>query len=104
MEDQNTSSEPVEETEAPEPAPAPVEPDSGQSTGSKPANVPSEAPESPINDSSSTPVEDQNPPINQPLIGASQDLRPESEGSEEPISAPNESEAPVDDQPSFTDF
>ena len=47
------------------------------------------APESPINAPSTSPVEDQNPPINQP-------------GSDEqngPISAPNEPEAPVDDQP-----
>jgi hypothetical protein len=38
---------------------------------------------------SNTPVEDQNPPINQP----------ESEGVEEPISAPNEPKTPIDDQP-----
>jgi hypothetical protein len=88
MDDQNTPSEPVGETEVPEPAPAAVEPDSGQTTGSDTANMPPIAPESPTNDSVVTPVEDQNPPINQP----------ESEGSEEPISAPNEPEAPVDDQ------
>jgi len=89
MDDQNTPSEPVEETEAPESAPAPVEPDSGQTTGSTPANMPPEAPESPINAPSNTPVEDQNPPINQP----------ESEAPEEPISAPDEPEAPVNDNP-----
>jgi hypothetical protein len=89
MDDQNTPSEPVEETEVSEPAPTPVEPDSGQTTDSIPTDVPPEPPESPINASAITPVEDQNPPINQP----------ESEGSEEPISAPSEPEAPVNDQP-----
>jgi hypothetical protein len=90
MDDQNTSSEPVEDTEAPEPAPAPVEPVSDQTTDSTPTDVPPEPPESPINVSSSTPVEDQNPPINQP----------ESNAPEEPISAPNELQTPVDDQSS----
>jgi hypothetical protein len=89
MDDQTTPSEPVEETEAPEPAPTAVEPDSGQTTGSDTANTPPIAPESPINTPSSVPVEDQNPPINQP----------ESNASEEPISAPSEPEVPVDDQP-----
>jgi hypothetical protein len=89
MDDQNTPSEPVEDTEAPEPAPAPVEPDSGQTTGSDQANTPPEPPESPINAPSTPPVEDQNPPINQP----------ESEAPEEPISAPDEPEAPVNDNP-----
>jgi hypothetical protein len=89
MDDQNTPSEPVDETEAPESAPAPVEPDSTQPTGSDTANTPPEAPESPINDDSSAAVEDQNPPINQP----------ESDEPEEPISAPNEPETPIDDQP-----
>ena len=92
MDDQTTPSEPVEEIEAPEtpePAPAAVEPDSAQPTGSNTANTLPEAPESPINDSSSTPVEDQNPPINQPENGA----------PEEPISAPDEPEAPVNDNP-----
>ena len=65
-----------------------VEPDSGQTTGSDPANMPPEAPESPINADSNAPVEDQNPPINQS----------ESDEPEEPISTPNEPEAPVDDQ------
>ena len=88
MDDQNIPSEPVEETEAPEPAPVPVEPDSAQPTGSDSANMPPTAPESPISDSSKVPVEDQNSPINQP----------ESNEPEEPISAPNELEAPVDDQ------
>jgi hypothetical protein len=88
MDDQNTPSEPVEDTEAPELAPTPVEPDSGQTTGSDTANTPPTAPESPINDSSIAPVEDQNPPINQP----------ESNEPEEPISTPNEPEVPVDNQ------
>ncbi len=89
MDDQNTPSEPVEDVQAPESSPAPVEPVSDQTTDSDVANTPPTAPESPINDSSSTPVEDQNPPINQP----------ESNAPEEPISASNEPEAPVDDQP-----
>ena len=91
MDDQNTPSEPVAETsvQAPEPTPAPVEPESSQPNGSTPTDLPSEAPESPINASSNTPVEDQNPPINQP----------ESNVPEEPISASSESEAPVDNQP-----
>ena len=89
MDDQNTPIAPADEAEAPEPASAPVEPDSGQTTGSDTSNTPSTAPESPINDSSSTPVEYQNPPLNQP----------ESEVPEEPISAPNEPKVPVDDQP-----
>ena len=69
MDDQNTPSEPVEETEAqetPEPAPVAVEPDSGQTTGSDPTDTPPTAPESPINDDSSAPVEDQNQGVNQP--------------------------------------
>jgi hypothetical protein len=81
MDDQDTTNEP-------EPAPAPVEPDSDQPTGSDSANTPPTAPESPINDSSIAPVEDQNPPINQP----------ESSAPKEPISAPNEPGTPVDDQ------
>ena len=89
MDDQNTPSQPVEDTEAPESAPTTVEPDSGQTTGSDPTDTPPTAPESPINDDSNALVEDQNPPINQP----------ESNAPEEPISAPNEPEAPVDDQP-----
>src|ERR1035437_4984432 len=85
MDDQNTSSEPAEETKVPESAPVPVEPDSDQPTGSDTANTPPIAPESPINDSRSTPVEDQNQGVNQP----------ESSAPEEPISAPSEPEAPV---------
>lgn len=72
----------------PESAPTPVEPVSDQTTGSDISNTPPIAPESPTNASSDTPVEYQNPPINQP----------ESEGSDEPISVPNELEASVDDQ------
>jgi hypothetical protein len=94
MDDQNTPSDPTDDAptpppaNSPEPAPAAVEPDSGQPTGSDPANTPPIAPESPINDDSSAPVEDQNPPINQL----------ESEAPDEPISVPNEPEIPVDDQ------
>jgi hypothetical protein len=40
MDDQTTPNEPVEETEAPESAPAAVEPDSGQTTGSELADTP----------------------------------------------------------------
>jgi len=89
MDDQNTPSESTEDTEAPEPAPTAVEPVSDQTTGSDQANMPSEPPESPINDSTTVPVEDQNPPINQP----------ESNKPEEPISAPSGPEVPADDQP-----
>ena len=85
LDDQNTPT-PVD---SPESAPAPVEPVSAQPTGSDPVNTPPTAPESPINAPSTPPVEDQNPPINQP----------ESNAPEEPISAPNEPEIPVDDQP-----
>jgi hypothetical protein len=87
--DQNTPSEPVNDTEVPELAPAPVEPVSDPTTGPEPADMPPTAPESPINASSDTPVEDQNPPINQP----------ESDEPKEPISAPNEPETSVGDQP-----
>ncbi len=90
MDDQNTPSEPVEDVQAPEPAPAPVEPDSDQPTGSDSANMPPDGPRIAYKRFLAiTPVEDQNPPINQP----------ESDGPEEPISAPNEPETPVDDQP-----
>jgi hypothetical protein len=88
MDDQNTPSEPVENTEAQEPAPAAVEPVSAQPTGSDTANTPPTAPESPINDDSSSPVEDQNPPINQQ----------ESDEQNGPISVPNKPEVPVDNQ------
>jgi hypothetical protein len=84
MDDQNTPT-PVD---SPEPASAPVEPVSDQPEGSDTANMPPEAPESPINDDSSAPVEDQNQGVNQP----------ESNAPEEPISAPDEPEVPVDDQ------
>jgi hypothetical protein len=85
---QNTPPIPPTPADSPESAPAAVEPDSGQTTGSNVANTPPEPPESPINDDSSAPVEDQNPPLNQP----------ESDEPEQPISAPNESGATVDDQ------
>jgi hypothetical protein len=85
--DQDVAS-PLPPADSPEPAPAAVEPVSDQSMGSDSSNIPHTAPESPINDDSSAPVEDQNPPINQP----------ESEGPDEPISVPSEPQAPVDDQ------
>jgi hypothetical protein len=94
MDDQNTQGESTTDeptlppVNSPEPAPAPVEPVSDQTTGSEPANTPPTAPESPINAPSNTPVEDQNTPLNQS----------ESEVPEELISAPNEPEVPVDDQ------
>lgn len=50
MNDQSTPSEPVDETEVPEPAPTPVEPVSVQPTGSDSANTPPVALESPISD------------------------------------------------------
>ena len=81
MDDQDTPNEP-------ESVPAPVKPVSDQPTGSDTANTPPEAPESPINDYSITPVEDQNQGVNQP----------ENEGQNGPISASNEPEVPVDDQ------
>ncbi len=77
MNDQDISSEPV----------------SDQPTGSDTPNTPPEAPESSTNDPSPVPVESQNPPINQS----------ESEAPEEPISAPNESEAPVSEPTPATD-
>jgi hypothetical protein len=89
MDDQNTPSEPVEEADVPEPTPIPVEPDSGQTTGSDPADTPPTAPESPINAPSNTPVEDQNQGVNQP----------ESNEPEEPISAPSEPQAPTGESP-----
>jgi hypothetical protein len=96
MDDQNTPSEPVVDvpvtptpTDSPEPAPVAVEPESSQPNGSTPADLPPEAPESPTNDDSSAPVEDQNQGINQP----------ESNEPEESISAPNESGAPTDNNP-----
>jgi hypothetical protein len=44
----------------------PVETESGHSDGSKPANLPPEAPESPINASAKVLTEDQNQGVNQP--------------------------------------
>lgn len=45
MDDQNTPSTPVEDTEAPEPVPAPVDPISAQPTDSTPTDIPPTAPE-----------------------------------------------------------
>ena len=82
MDDQNAPTEPIVETPAPtpapEPTPTPVEPESSRQNGSTPTDLPPEAPESPISDSASIPVEDQNPGLNQP----------ESEVLEAPISQP----------------
>jgi hypothetical protein len=68
MDDQNTPSEPVAETpvQAPELAPTPVEPESSQPNGYTPIDLPSDAPESPINAPTPVPVEDQNQGVNQP--------------------------------------
>jgi hypothetical protein len=88
MDDQNTPIAPVDEAGAPESAPAAVEPDSGQTIGSDTVNMPPEAPESPINAPIYTPVEDQNPPLNQS----------ESSAPKEPIYVPSEPEIPVDNQ------
>jgi hypothetical protein len=106
MDDQNNTSAPVDDATTPLPAnppdsaPAAVEPDSSQPTGSDTTDTPPTAPESPINDPSITPAEDQNQGVNQPLeVATSRDLRPDSDEPEEPISAPNEPEVSVDDQP-----
>src|ERR1035437_1993235 len=70
MDDQNTPSEPVEETEATQPAPEPAPPVADPvplgPNDSEPANTPPTAPESLINADSPTPVEDQNGGVNQP--------------------------------------
>ena len=95
MDEQSTQNQPIDDAttlppvNSPNLAPAPVEPDSGQITGSDPADTPPTAPESPINLLAPLPAEDQNPPINQP----------ESDEPEEPVSAPNKPENSVDDQP-----
>ncbi|MEI8327944.1 MAG: hypothetical protein WCG02_02295 [Candidatus Taylorbacteria bacterium] len=67
----------------------PVSDVSSQPTASTAIDMPPEALESPTNASSITLGEDQNRGINQP----------ESNASDEPISAPNEPETPVDNQP-----
>ena len=64
--------------QAPEPAPAPIEPESSQPNGSTPTDSPPTAPESPISTPDHIPVEDQNGGVNQP----------ESEGSEPANEAP----------------
>lgn len=88
MDDQNTPSTPVEDTEAPEPVPAPVDPISAQPTDSTPTDIPPTAPESPINAPILIPVEDQNGGVNEP----------ESDAAEV---APTVSQVPTDDQPIF---
>ena len=71
MDDQTTPSEPVDDAttpppaNSPEPVPTPVEPDSSQPTGSDTANMPPEAPESPISVPDPIPVESQNGGVNQ---------------------------------------
>jgi hypothetical protein len=87
MDDQNAPNEPAVETpvQAPELDSAPSEVESSQSNGSMPVDLPPEAPESPINTPTSTPVESQNGGVNQP----------EGEVSEAPIP---ESAQPVSDQ------
>src|ERR1035437_1415853 len=69
MDDQNTPSEPVEKTEATQPAPEPAPPIADPvplgPNDSEPANTPPTAPESPINADSPTPVEDQNGEVKQ---------------------------------------
>jgi len=85
MDDDNTTTEPVVETPAPEPvsAPAPepptapIESESGQSDGSKPSDLPPEAPESPINDAASIPVESDNSGLNRPESGVPEASIPE---------------------------
>jgi hypothetical protein len=100
MDDQTTPSEPVGETEAPEPVPTPVEPESSQPNGSTPTNLPPTAPESATDASSPVPVEYQNPPINQPESN-------EPEGSElepnEPQALVNDQSIPVNDNPPISE-
>jgi hypothetical protein len=95
MDDQNTPSEPVAETpvQAPEPAPTPVEPESSQPNGSKPTDLPPEAPESPINAPAPISVESQNGGVNQPeseVVEAPKEPQIEavSVTSVQPVSAP----------------
>ncbi len=98
--DQNTSSEPVMEAtaQAPELDPAPVEPESSQPNGSTTADLPPEAPESPISVPASIPVESQNGGLNQAESDA---IEPANEPSDsEPVqsqsaSAPASAPAPV---------
>jgi hypothetical protein len=115
MDDQSTQSEPVADTsvQAPEPASAPVEPESSQPDGSTPTDLPPEAPESPISDSTPIPVESDNSGVNESfVVSTPQDLRPESDGSEPAqdasqtlvdddltASPTSESVQPVPDQP-----
>jgi hypothetical protein len=90
MDDQNTPSEPVIETpvQAPEPAPTPIEPESSQPNGSTPTDLPSEAPESPINASAPIPVESQNGGVNQPESEVPEPSIPEPVQVSVPVSAP----------------
>ena len=95
MDDPDTQSEPATETpvQTPEPVPAPIELVSSQPDGSKPNDLPPEAPESPINDVPTVPVESQNGVVNQP---ESKPVEPSKEPQTEavlaspvqPVSAP----------------
>jgi len=88
MDDQNTPSEPAVEapapTQVPEPTTAPNEPESIQPIGSKPANMPSVAPESPTSDVPTIPVESQNGGVNEP---ESEPIEPPKEPEIEAVSA-----------------
>jgi len=86
MDDQNTPSEPVAET--PESAPTTIEPESSQPNGSTPADLPSEAPESPIDVPTPTPVESQNGGVNQPESEVPEPSIPEPVQVSVPVSAP----------------
>lgn len=68
---------------APEPAPTPVVPESSQMDGSKPSDLPPEAPESPINDVPTVPVESQNGGVNEPESGS---VEPPKESQSEAVS------------------
>ena len=101
MDDQITPSEPNTDASTASPAdsaPAAVEPDSGQITGSDTANMPPEAPESPTDVSTIALVEDQNQGVNQPESDTPEQSNPApiSETTPEPTeTVPN---APVEDQ------
>ena len=93
--DQNTPSEPEAETpvQAQEPASTPVEPESSQPNGSTPADLPPEAPESPINASSNVPVEDPNSGLNQPESDAPEPLNEASVSTVQPVPDQSESQS-----------
>jgi len=84
MDDQNTPIEPATEapTQAQESVPTPIEPESASQMALRLTICPRSPRIGLTNAYIITPVEDQNPPINQP----------ENNASEEPISAPSEPE------------